>query len=234
MEGLRILLYHSVGDVDPRDNLGIRIDKENFLHQMKFLKENNYNVCRLTDAVDYIKRKSPIPNKTVAISFDDGYKDNALFALPIMEKFGFGAVFFVTVDYIGRVKTSPHRDWQHWECMGWDDLKDLIDRGYDIGSHSLHHIDLSKLDKEAREKELKLSKEMIESSLKEDIEFFSYPYGYFDEELLNIVKNVGYRAACTTTPGINTFTADLYKLKRTEIVNRDRLDSFRDKLEGQI
>ena len=77
---------------------------------------------------------------------------------------------------------------------------------------------------------LRLSRERIGSLLNRAIDFFSYPYGYFDEELARLVGEEGYRAACTTIMGGNDSSTDLYKLKRTEIANNDTLDNFRNKL----
>jgi len=233
MEGIKILLYHSVGTIDPGDNLGIRVDKDNFSRQMKFLKEGKYNICTLGDAVDCIKAEKEIPQKTAVITFDDGYKDNITDAAPIMERFDFPATFFVTIDYIGVIKTSPHRQWQRWGCMDYDDLKALINRGHNIESHSLHHINLRGLPKDEKERELKISKEKISTSLNRAVDFFSYPYGYFDEELLTAAKRAGYKAACITAPGINSYSTNLYKLKRIEITAKDSEEEFRYKLEDR-
>ncbi len=229
MEGIKILLYHSVGDVDPRDELGIRIETKEFRHQMQFLKDN-YDIWTLKEAVDCIRDKRPIPQRIAVITFDDGYKDNILEAVPIMKDYGFRATFFVTIDLIGRVKTHPDRPWQHWGCMDWDDLKALVDRGHDIGSHGYHHIDLCKSDSKTKTKELRRSKEKMNSALDRDIDFFSYPYGYFDNKLTGFVKSTGYKAACTTMPGPNTHSTDLYKLRRIEITARDTVENFEQKL----
>ena len=231
MEGIKILLYHSVGKIDPEDNLGIRVDTDRFRSQMDFLKMN-YKIWTLREAVDCIRKRGPIPQKTAVITFDDGYKDNIVNAAPIMERQGLRATFFVTVDYIGGIKRNPKRDWQRWECMGWTDLESLINRGHNIGSHSLHHIDLRGITEYERERELKVSKEQFGTSLNETVDLFSYPYGYFDEGLISVLKKEGYNAACTTVKGANDGSADLYRLRRIEITGRDTQDSFKKKLEG--
>ncbi|MBL7068751.1 MAG: polysaccharide deacetylase family protein [Candidatus Omnitrophica bacterium] len=231
MNGIKILLYHSVGDIDPRDNLGIRVAKEDFYRQMRFLKEDGYSVCTLKDAVEKIEKKISLREKATVITFDDGYKDNILNASPIIEGFSFPATFFVTVNYIGAVKTSPKRDWQSWECMDWDDLKELLKRGHNIGSHGVRHVDLCGLTAKERKEELKLSKKSLESALDEEIDFLSYPYGSFDDELTRLARETGYKAACTVAGGVNGWGADPFRLKRIEIVREDTKKSFKDKLE---
>ncbi|MDB4349456.1 polysaccharide deacetylase family protein [Omnitrophica bacterium] len=229
MSEIKILLYHSVGKVHPRDTLGIRLDKEMFYSQMKSLKEDGCNIWTLKEAIACVKEKKSMPQKTTVITFDDGYKDNIINAAPIMEEFGFRAIFFVTVDYIGKAKTSAQRDWQHWECMDESDLVELKKRGHDIGSHSLNHVDLTKLDSASKTEEIGRSKKEIGSLLDKEVNFFSYPYGHFDEEIVKIVRDSGYEAACTTVVNGNDAASDIYRLKRTEIVNSDTLGDFKNK-----
>ncbi len=220
MNGITILLYHSVGKVDPRDSLGIRTDEGKFFDQMRSLKEGGYSVLALRDAVSLIIEDGEIPKKAVAITFDDGYKDNILTAAPVLERFGFFATFFMTTSYIGTVKTSPKRAWQSWECMEAGDLCELIKRGHDIGSHAVSHVDLTGLDENARKEELKESKEKLEGLIKRRVDLFSYPYGCFDVDLARAVKEEGYSAACTIISGANGGGSDPYRLKRTEILNK--------------
>ena len=230
MDGFKILLYHSVDMLDKEDDLGIRVGTDSFRDQMRFLKEGGYDLRMLKAAVDSLERKADTPDKGVVITFDDGYKDNITNAAPIMEELGFRATFFVTFRYIGGVKTHPDREWQRWECMDRKDLKLLADKGHEIGSHACHHIDLCRLAKEARLEELRSSMEGIGSLVDRRIEFFSFPYGSFDEELIGALKREGYKAACTTLPGINDYSVDPYKLNRIEITRDDSLDDFKRKL----
>jgi peptidoglycan/xylan/chitin deacetylase (PgdA/CDA1 family) len=230
MSDIKILLYHSVGEVDPRDELGTRIDKDKFYDQIEFLKRYDYNVWALKEAVDCIKENKPVPQHTVVITFDDGYKDNITNAAPIIEKFDLRATFFITVDYIGKTKTSPKREWQHWKCMDEGDLAELTKRGHDLGSHALHHVDLTKLDMDAKREEINRSRDKIGSLSSRTVDFFSYPYGLFDDELADILREEGYKAACTIIAGGNDSSADLYRLKRTEIINSDSIDDFKSKI----
>ena len=106
----RVLLYHSVGDIDPRDNVHTRVSEKAFKEQMSFLDSEGYNVMDLAD----ITKKAGGP-KVVALTFDDGYKDNLEKALPVMERYGFGATIFVTVLSLGTTKTK--RSWEGWEYL---------------------------------------------------------------------------------------------------------------------
>lgn len=229
----KILLYHSVSKIDQRDNLGIRIGKEDFYRQMSFLKSERYTILPLREAIDCLRKGNKLPHGALSLTFDDGYRDNVTDALPVLEDMSFKATFFVSLGYINGVKTDPYREWQRWECMDWDDLRCLADKGYDIGSHGCHHIDLCKFTRDARDEELTVSKRKIKERLNKDIVLFSYPYGSFDSELVCAAREAGYEAACTTSPGANGYDTDLFKLHRTEITAKDNLDDFKHKLEDE-
>ncbi|NQT06430.1 MAG: polysaccharide deacetylase family protein [Candidatus Omnitrophica bacterium] len=231
MAGIRILLYHSVGRIDKRDSLGIRVDIDNFRRQMEFIKGNGFNILDLKDVVQYIDEGASLPDNGLVITFDDGYRDNIVNAVPIMEEFGIKATFFITVSFLGTTKTHPDREWQHWRCMEWMDLREIAERGHRIGSHCMHHVDLRSLTGEAAKKELLSSRDELSSSLGIDIDTFSYPYGFYNPAVSLLAKDAGYRAACTTVDGVNDSTADLYELKRTEITGRDANEEFKRKLE---
>jgi peptidoglycan/xylan/chitin deacetylase (PgdA/CDA1 family) len=214
MGGLKILLYHSVGEIDPGDSLGIRVGPDQFRGQMEALKESGYEAVSLKEAMT-------APDKKVALTFDDGYKDNIERAVPILEKSGFHATFFITVGYIGSVKTSPKRAWQRWPCMDGRDLKALVDGSHEIGSHCVRHLDLRALSAKEKRDELKGSKGTLGALLNIEIDTLSYPYGRFDEDCVEIAKEAGYKAACTTISGSNGPSADPYRLKRIEVRRDD-------------
>jgi peptidoglycan/xylan/chitin deacetylase (PgdA/CDA1 family) len=230
MNGIKILLYHSIGRVDPMDRLGIRIEPEAFYGQVKFLKDSGFNVTTLSEAASYIKDGLPIPQGTVVVTFDDGYKDNIVEAAPVLEEFGFRGTFFVTTEYINGVKTSPKRPWQRWECLSEGDIRELARRGHEIGSHGARHVDLRTLDEASRGEELRRSKERISALIAGDADVFSYPYGYYDAALASMVKRQGYKAACTIEDGINNPGSDPYRLKRITILKDDTDTYYRERL----
>lgn len=233
MPGFKVLLYHSVGDIDPRDSLGIRVGRENFRRQMEALKEERFDVRLLGELVEAAGNKEALPEKALAITFDDGYKDNITEGAPAMEALGLRATFFVTVGLIGKVKTSPKREWQRWGCMDGGDLRGLAERGHEIGSHGRSHLDMATLPKAEKGDELASSKRELCLLLDKEIDLFSYPYGSFDDETVECLKREGYRAAATTAAGTNDPSTDPYRLKRTEVTANDTLDTFMRKIGWQ-
>src|SRR5262249_28366355 len=133
-----VLLYHRVSD-DARDNLTVGI--EQFDRQMALVRKH----CRVVSIDDVVTGRGVVSGTpTVCITFDDGYLDNYLHAMPILLKHAIPAAFFVSTGIVGTERAFPHdlrRGNQNLPVMNWDQLREMRDRGFTIGSHSVSHID---------------------------------------------------------------------------------------------
>ncbi|MBN3038398.1 MAG: polysaccharide deacetylase family protein [Candidatus Omnitrophica bacterium] len=230
--GFRVLLYHSINSADAQDYLGIRVKPESFYRQMEYLYRENYRVLSLGNLIKYMGDSRPIPARSLAITFDDGYKDILKNAVPVLKKFGFTATIFIAPTYIEGDKGNPENYWEKWEYLSWEELKHLADSNIDIGSHSLSHRPLRNMAKEAMHKEARESKNRLEQALGVSVDLFSYPHGVFNQELKDILRKDGYIAACSSLPGKNDSQCDVFELKRTEINTQDSLFEFKKKLAG--
>ncbi|MCM8800954.1 MAG: polysaccharide deacetylase family protein [Candidatus Omnitrophica bacterium] len=204
-----ILMYHSITEqVQPGNRL--QVSKDAFTRQMQFLKKHNYRVIPLEELGDLIKAKKKIPYKTVVITFDDGYKDNYLYAFPILKKYNLYATIFLIVDEIDR----PQQD-----RLSWEEIRQMQDSGIiTFGSHSLDHpflTELSSLDELRRQ--IFDSKRILEERLGRHINAFAYPSGRFNEIIKNLVKEAGYKLAVATNPGKGFSNNDIFALKRIRI-----------------
>ncbi|MCX5714858.1 MAG: polysaccharide deacetylase family protein, partial [Candidatus Omnitrophica bacterium] len=103
-----ILMYHSVS---PKSQNALTVSPDAFERQMRFLKTHKYNVVTLEVLVDLVSRGKKFPTRTVAITFDDGYKDNFIYAFPILKKYGIKATEFIIVNEVSR----PQGDRLSWE-----------------------------------------------------------------------------------------------------------------------
>jgi len=202
-----ILMYHSVSPgAQPQNRLAILPGA--FERQMRFLKKNHYNVLPLDSVVNLIKEKKKIPPKTLAITFDDGYKDNYTYAFPILKKYNLSATIFVIIKEIGR----PDR-------LSWDEIKTVQDSGIiNIGSHALGPEPLINIKSEDElRKEIFDSKKILEEKLGRKINAFSYPGGRFNEQMRQLVIDAGYKFAVVTNPGKKIANDNLLALKRLRI-----------------
>lgn len=204
-----ILMYHSiVPDVMPEGRLSVSV--ESFQRQMRFLKNHNYNVMPLNEVADFIKYKKKVPPKTVAITLDDGYKDNYTNVFPILKKYNLPATIFIIVNEVGR---------KQGDRLSWGEIKIMQDSGLiTIGSHTLWHKLLVDLKSEqAIRKEIFESKKILEKRLGRAVEIFSYPAGRFNSKIRQLVIGAGYKMAVATNPGKKYANDDVFALKRLRI-----------------
>lgn len=204
-----ILMYHSISP-EAQDSNALSVTLETFQKQMKYLKDHNYNVIPLESLVCQIKEKKKIPPKTLVITFDDGYRDNYLYAFSILKKYELPATFFIIVKEVGR----PQGD-----RLSWEELRQMSGYSFiSIGSHCLGPEPLINIKSDALiKKEIYDSKKILEEKLEREISLFSYPEGFFNDKIRKMVIDAGYKGAVTTNPGRNYSDKDVFALKRLRI-----------------
>lgn len=205
-----ILMYHSLVETDnPPDSLSVSV--ASFDRQMSFLSRNQYNVITLEALARLMKEHKKIPPKTVALTFDDGRKDNYVLAFPILKKYKLPITLFIIVDEVGR-----------FDRVTWEEIQQMRDSGLvAIGSHSMSHpylIDI-KDEKELR-REIFDSKKILEEKLGGDILSFCYPVGAFSAQVQALVEEAGYLCAVTILPGKHIPHDDLFALKRAKVTEK--------------
>jgi glycosyltransferase involved in cell wall biosynthesis/peptidoglycan/xylan/chitin deacetylase (PgdA/CDA1 family) len=225
--GLRILMYHRVTDAHPGDRLCVPVD--HFARQMRYLHEQGYHAISVSQAVRWLTMGTALPARAVVITFDDGYEDNFLHAAPVLARYGFPAGFFVPSGFIASSANGRQADDRP---MSWEQLRELVARGHEIGAHSIHHHRLTRLDPVEMSWEVRGSKETLAHHLQRPVESFCYPAGDYNDLVKRAVKASGYLGACTVEPGANHPGADPFALKRTEISAFDSLWDFEKKLAG--
>ena len=227
---IRILMYHSVGGSPEDHRLATRVPFDNFKSQVNEIMKNSYVVMTVSEAIGKLSGTSIA--KFLAITFDDGYRDNFDSVAGVLSDYGLKAAFFVTISLIdGRVK----KQWSDGclrEYMDWDDIINLSKAGHEIGSHMIHHTDLRTLGHKELIRELRGSKDAIEDKIKMPVKVFSYPYGGVNKKVIEAAINVGYIGGCSSLRGCNRFNQDPYLLRRTEIDGFDITADFCEKLMG--
>lgn len=211
-----ILCYHRF-EKDCKSSLCMPIHI--FEQQMRYLYENGYRVISFGQLLDFLEYRHPLPQKAVVISIDDGYRSVYDVGYPILKKYGFGATLFIYTEFINSCKNA----------MTWKQLAIMKADGFEIGAHTVSHSDLTRR-KEGEdtqafmariERELRVSKQIIDKKLKQDTTLLSFPYGRYNQTVLEMTTRLGYRAAVTVKRGSNPFFADPLTLKRTQILKRD-------------
>lgn len=229
-KGVAILMYHKVG-IPPKESKlkKLWVSPAMFNKQMKYLEKNGYNVMTFRDLKAMADAgKEPGP-KTVIITFDDGYKNNFLLAVPVLSECGFPCTIFVVAEAIGRDNFwhDPSTE-TRVDMMNEREIVHLLQRDFEIGSHTRTHKDLGKIPLEQAEKEIIESRKMLEDRLKTDVKVFAHPYGggAFKKDIQDIIKKAGYDYAVSIKQGLASFDDNPYTLKRIFVHGSDNMFDF--------
>jgi peptidoglycan/xylan/chitin deacetylase (PgdA/CDA1 family) len=224
--GLRILFYHRVAD--DRDPLAIAPAR--FGEQMDELRAQGYRALDVVAALDALRRGEPL-DRLVALSFDDGYRDVAEHALPLLERHGFRATVFVAPAVVDG--TAAFTWYEHQPAvLGWSDIVALDGSTLSFEAHTLTHPDLTALDDGAAEREIAGSRTALESRLGRRVRAFCYPAGLYGARERALVERAGFDLATTCEPGANSPATDPFALRRIPVDRHDGASDFCAKLAG--
>ena len=204
----RVLMYHMVSEHLEKNKSKfnrLRVKPKEFEKQLKWLKENNWSSYTLSELVSL----KEIPQKSVVITFDDGYEDNFKNAYPLLKKYGFKATIYIVLNRFNndwatdKDLNQASNELNSEKMLTNEQIKEMINSGLvEIGSHTLDHVNLPKLTKEEKAKQIIESKKQIEEIFNIKCVSFAYPFGFFDKDSVKIVEELGYLNAITTVNGV--------------------------------
>lgn len=199
-----VLNYHEINN-DKHSPLAVTTDE--FTAQMKYLKEHNYNSITPDQLLDYMQKGKPLPDNPVLITFDDGYADNYTNAYPVLKQYGLNATIFLISHYIG---------WQGY--LTWPEINEMQNNNITFEGHTYDHPQLSKVkDDNELKRQLHDSKIDLQNHLGYQVDYLAYPYGDYDQHVISLVKEYGYRAAFTVNLGDDAASDDVYTLNRVPV-----------------
>jgi peptidoglycan/xylan/chitin deacetylase (PgdA/CDA1 family) len=216
-EKIKVLLYHLV--VNDKTFCGrnkyMSVHVDEFRKHLSFLERYGYTPITFEDYHLFLSGDINLPKKPIVITFDDGYSETAKFTLPLLNEFGMKAVYFVIGDR--KIKTSI---WDIDYCgeslplMTDEQILELHQAGFEIGSHSFKHGKLTALSHEESWEEISRSRMSLEILLNAPVRSFAYPYGLVNEETKNLVKDAGYIFGCSTYTGTPRFGLEKFEIRR--------------------
>ena len=207
-QAAKVLIYHHVSTTMPAST---SISPERFVAQMDYLANNNYEVVPLTVLTEKLKESETLPDKTIAITFDDSYADVYTAAYPILKKRGWPFTFFVNTNAVGSGKLF----------VTWDQLREMSKNNVIIANHTIEHNHLVRLEKNEsqaqwRERivnDITTAQKKIETEIGSAPKIFAYPFGEYDVDVKNILKKLDY-VAFTQQAGVLSLETDLQTLPR--------------------
>ena len=214
-----ILCYHRF---DKNCKSKLCMPEHLFEEQIQTLKKNDFSIITSQMLLDFLEYREALPARSAMITIDDGYRSTYDIAFPILKKYGYTATIYVYTDFVGVSKSS----------LTWDHLKEMKSNGFEIGSHTVSHSDLTKkleaetdnMYLERIDRELAISKQIIDSKLNQNTIALAYPYGRYNNIVQEIARRAGYQTAVTVKFDGNPFFADSMALNRWQILSNDKRD----------
>jgi peptidoglycan/xylan/chitin deacetylase (PgdA/CDA1 family) len=227
VQAVTVLCYHRLGFAASK----MVVAPADFEAQLDWLAREHYRVIRLADLAEFLAGRRQLPQRSVVITFDDGYESIYRYAYPVLRKHGYPATLFMYTDFIGA------RD-----ALSWTQLDTMSRSGLvDIGAHSKTHRNLARplagesdeayrqsLDTELRQPRTVLERQLGAAGVQ--VRNFAYPYGDANDAVLQVAQREKYALGLTVTPGGNSFYADPLLLRRTMIFGDISLDEFKARL----
>ena len=221
-----ILMYHSIAAM-PKGTVmrSLHVPPKLFRLQMWLLKILGYKGLSMSDLQPYLTGEKQ--GKVVGITFDDGFKNNLTHALSILQKFNFSATCYIISQNIGGIN--------HWDLdkgipenplMDENEVKQWINGGMEIGSHTQNHVRLAECNIEVETTEIERSRVDLEAQFGCTVEHFCYPYGSYNNEIVAITKKAGYNTATTVSRGRAKSGGNLFTLPRVSITHRTFVHLF--------
>jgi peptidoglycan/xylan/chitin deacetylase (PgdA/CDA1 family) len=208
-----ILMYHRIGPLRPSlpaITRGLTVSPQDFAAQMAWLHAHGFHAIRQEQLYAALFHGAPLPPKPVLITFDDGYRDVLWNASPVLERLHMRATAYVITDRISGPDPS---------FLTWGELRVLEQRGIEIGSHTVHHLDLAALSAANVHAELVESRRALEQHLGHPVQWFAYPMGREDPLVVELARQAGYILAVTTQPGTDQQAQEPLLLHRYEILD---------------
>lgn len=226
----RVIYYHRIDDEQHRSCVAPRA----FAEQMALLRDEGFNVVPLAALRAHLDVHEPFPERTVAITFDDGFADNYSAAFPVLTRHRLPATVFLAAGYMDGDDLPVLRDRSGIKPLTWAQVEEMARGGVSFGAHTISHRSLPGLDAAELEREIAGSRDMVAQRLGTTIDTFCYPRGHFDENVKQVVRNAGFLIAVTTLPGCVTADTHPFSLRRTFIARDDSLRDFQRKLDGSF
>ncbi len=195
-----ILMYHHVSNNTPKVT---SVSPDTFREHMQYLADN-HNVLPLEQVIVALQNNQPLPDKTVVITFDDGYDNIYYHAHPILKEFAFPYTIFVTPPLIGKANYQ----------LNWQQVKRMASENASFANHGKQHNHLlSKNPEESQQDwltrnmlDIEYAEKMLEKNIGYSLKYFAYPYGEFDKHLKTQLSAQGYIGFAQHSGAIASFS----------------------------
>jgi peptidoglycan/xylan/chitin deacetylase (PgdA/CDA1 family) len=223
-----VMLFHRVTDAIRED--GLTVSPARFERICRMLRRS-FRVVSLAEVFRLARSGEPIPRRTVAITFDDSYRDN-LFAARVLARYGLPACFFLPTAFIGTRRVFVwDRGLKRMANLTWDDVREIAQMGFEIGSHTMTHPNLASLSHEETRHELTGAKAVIEGQIGRPVRWFAYPFGGPQDirpDQVLLIEEAGYEACLSGYGGF------MYPGSTEQVLTREPIPYFQSNLNLEL
>ncbi len=192
-----VLLYHNIGNY-PADAMEDGLLPETFRQQMSFLLENGYNIVTLNQSLDHLAGRTKLPQKSLSLTIDGGYRDAYTDVFPVLKNHNFHATFFIIPEHIGKERKI---NGVSVPCLSWNEVNEIAESGMDIGLLAYEGRGIKdRYDEESVQQSIFNSLKIIKGNYNGHVRFCAFLEGVSKKPLWNFLKARGFQAVFTQCP----------------------------------
>lgn len=215
------LLYHHIGPLAEDRCRGLNVTAPAFASHIRILSALGFVSILVSDWIAYSEGRADLPDRPLIITFDDAYASLTEYALPVLERYGFGATLYVPTALVGRsIVCNPEYQDATLPLMTADEIRTWAARGFEFGAHTQTHADLSQLGEHAAVREIHESRADLEAILGKPVTSFAYPYGRASAGAEEAVRSA-FSCAFSLEEGLNDLSTPAWRLRRTMVQHAD-------------
>lgn len=226
-----ILMYHEIS-ARPDTTSKLAVAPQAFEAQLEYLTTHGFTTLTASAIAAALASGAPLPERAIALTFDDGFADFHERALPLLHQYGCTATLFVTTGWIadaGR-RAAGHRPGR---MLAWSQIAEAAANGIEIGAHSHAHPQLDQLGRTRLQAELSVSKKLLEDALGTTVPGLAYPFGYSSLAVRRAAKDAGYAYACAVGNSMAAPRGDQFALPRLTVKASTGEGAFGEAVCGQ-
>ena len=219
-----VLMYHRIGEARNDWERRYCVSPERFASHVQSLQRRGMRPCPVANFVAWLEGAASLPEGSFVLTFDDGFLGVYEHAFPLLSQMGWPATVFLVSGLIGKKDAWTNREnpsGETYPLLGREEIEAMARGGISFQSHSRSHPDLTQLSGPALMEELAGARRDLEDLLGRPVPYLAYPYGRYDENVLDAVKACGYAAAFSVQPGFNRRDVDPYRIRRLDVYGTD-------------
>ena len=228
-----VLMYHRVGEAHNDWERKYCVSPQRFADHMRALARAGWRAVSIENFFAWLDGRAELPGQSFLLTFDDGFLGVHEHAAPVLTALGWPATVFLVSQLIGQ-----RDDWCEahnpsgvtYPLMDASHIRELRGQGFSFHSHTRNHADLPTLDDRQLHDQLAGSRTDLQALLGEEPAFLAYPYGNYDDRVLQAAQAAGYQAAFSVQPGFNRRDIDRFRLRRLDVFGTDSAAALRRKI----